>query len=310
MTSSGGKFAYWAFICHSPHDGQWVEWLSRSLRLFRIDARFRAGLPAGAPSVERLSPVFVDPTPYAPGRHLDEVAHHALLQSLFLIVVASPHAARSARVACAIDAFRAGRSSRHILTFVVGGRPNAAQRGYSPDEECFPEGLRSEEAGSVSMEPLAADARSRAGGRESALLRLVAGLIGADYALLRAQRRRRQWLGAAMISGAMAICVAAGGAWLARARPNPWIGVWDGKTWSTCDYYSGPVSVRMMGAGPGTIREYVYIEPGHQFAGAMLLRFSGNVARGSHGLTLTLKGDTVTVTNPDTCQNATERRRR
>jgi hypothetical protein len=308
-TPASEPFRYWAFICYSREDRKWAEWLYAALQRFAIEPRFRAGLPAGAPSPEALRPVFLDRTPGAATADLDDVTRQALSESLYLIVIASPRAARCARVARAIEVFAAGRGLRNVRVLVVQGRPNAARRGYAPEEECFPQALRTKAEGSSEAEPLAADARGGRRAKESALMRLIAGLTGGDYATLRLRRQRYRDLVAAAVVTALALAAVGGWSWMQTARTDPWVGRWSGTIRSSCNYYSGPFATTIRATGRNSIRADDYIEPGDQFAATLLLTVSGEIARGAGGLTMTLKDGTIRLAYPPACQMATVRRR-
>lgn len=187
---------YWAFISYSHVDRAWADWLYRALERYRIPRRVLNSKTGELP--ERLSPVFLDRIDLPAASPLDESITAALRESRFLIVLCSPSAARSVRVAQEIEIFMRLNSGR-VLTVIVAGRPNAAERGASPSEECFPEAIR------IGAR-LAADVRPGKGDREEALLKLVAAITNIDLGLLRQRdlrRRRMRWmtLSAALLLG-------------------------------------------------------------------------------------------------------------
>jgi tetratricopeptide (TPR) repeat protein len=194
----------------------------RRLEGYRVPKRL-VGLPSPVgPVPRRLAPVFRDREELASASDLSARIVDALEDSASLIVLASPAAARSRWVNEEIRAFiRSGRGDR-IFAFVVDGDP-AAVVG---DEACFPEALRfrsgpdGELTGEL-LEPIAADARPEGDGRQRALGKLIAGMIGVGYDDLRQRevQRRNQRLIAITAASILGMAVTVGlalAAYLAR----------------------------------------------------------------------------------------------
>ena len=123
------------------------------------------------------------------GRDLNEKIIHALQQYESLIVLCSPTAAQSRWVNEEIRQFKAlGRADR-IFCVIVDGDPQATE----PGKGCFPPALI-EGVGETDIEPLAADVRKWADGKQLAKLKLVAGILGIrlDRLRQREQHRRRK----------------------------------------------------------------------------------------------------------------------
>lgn len=180
-------FKYWAFISYSHADSAWADWLHGAIETYSVPARLRrASKHAGrqtngqAEAIPRhLYPVFRDRDELASSSDLSTRIREALAQSRCLIVICSPRAAASRWVEQEIRAFRElGRADR-VLALIVDGEPGAAG-----GKECFPPALRE-------GEPLAADARPEKDTRETARLRLIAGILGVGFEELRQRERQR-----------------------------------------------------------------------------------------------------------------------
>jgi predicted Zn-dependent protease/TolB-like protein len=213
---------YWAFISYSHADKSFADWLHRELEKFPIPGRILLAQPGHAPELSaRLKPVFLDRLELASSHSLDAAIADALRSSYALVVIASPNAVASPRVAEEILLFkRLGREQR-IFTLIADGRPRAAERGLDPTLECLPEPLRyllgpDGELSDRAVEPFAADARGDRAAKRAAVLRVIAGILEVGYDAI-AQRDRQQRLRRS-IAGAAAVTIAAvaGGtvAWL------------------------------------------------------------------------------------------------
>jgi len=132
----------------------------------------------------RIRPVFRDRDDLPSVADLGATVKQALADSENLIVVCSPRAAASHWVNEEIRHFaRLGRTAR-IFCIIVGGDP-AADGSVAA---CFPAALA--EAGL--QEPLAADVRKWADGKNVAKLKLIAGLLGIRLDELRRRELQRQ----------------------------------------------------------------------------------------------------------------------
>lgn len=208
---------YRAFISYTRADQAWARWLMRRLETYRVPARLVGTPGADGPIGPRLGAFFRDRDELTATGDLGATIRAALAEADALVVVCSPAAARSRWVAAEIEAFRASGRGDRVLCFVVAGEP-----GHGRGEAgCFPPALLTPDADGRPVEPLAADARREGDGRERALLKLVAGLLGVGYNTLarrEAQRRQRKLtiIAAASMAG-MAIALAlAAAAYVAR----------------------------------------------------------------------------------------------
>ena len=215
------RYKYPAFISYSHRDERWARWLHKGIEGYRVPTPLVGRLGRDGPIPRQIFPVFRDRDELASSTDLPAALRDALAQSSHLIVLCSPAAAQSHWVNEEIMEFkRLGRADR-ILPLIVDGEPHTA----TPERECFPAALafQVDAAGELTdqrAEPIAADLRPEADGRDNARLKLIAGLLGVSYndlrqrELIAARRRARIWqgIGAAMLLLAM---LATAGGWLA-----------------------------------------------------------------------------------------------
>lgn len=181
---------YWAFISYSHEDRRWARWLHRRLERYRVPRRLVGRRHWSGATPRQLSPIFRDRDELPSSADLGGVIGEALRESRYLIVICSPRAARSRWVNEEVETFkRLGREDR-VLCLKIGRNAGAAE-GFVPalrtryDASGAPTGERAE--------PLAADTDARADGRDGAVLKLIAGMLGVGYDELRQRERRRRW---------------------------------------------------------------------------------------------------------------------
>jgi formylglycine-generating enzyme required for sulfatase activity len=186
-------FKYRAFLSYSHADGAAAKRVHGRLEGFHIDKDLVGrGAPA-APIPETLRPIFRDRHEFDAGGSLAEQTISALDGSAALIVLASPHAARSKYVNEELRLFKSRHPDRAVIPLIFDGEPG------DPEKECFPPALRLSVApdGAITNIPvdvLAADLREKGDGVELALAKVVARLIGLapDDVYRRADRERRR----------------------------------------------------------------------------------------------------------------------
>ncbi len=209
---------YWAFLSYSHSDANWAGWLHRALETYRVPKRLVGAATAAGPAPEQFKPIFRDREDLAADPDLKERVRQVLGCSAFLIVVCSPAAARSAWVESEIVQFkRLHGGGARVFPVIVAGEPHASDMPGREVEECFPNALRFHlnDDGTVSdipAEPVAADLRPDRDGRRGALLKLLAGMLGADLdELIRrdAQRRQRSLLAVTAVSVAATVVMGA-----------------------------------------------------------------------------------------------------
>ena len=187
---------YRAFITYSHQDARWGSWLHKSLESYRPPKKLVGTTTARGVIPKRLSPVFRDREELASATDLSEAINDALQRSACQIIICSPRAAKSRWVNEEILAFkRLGREDR-IFCLIVDGEPNASELPGREQEECFPPALRFRLGpdGNLSetrTEPIAADARTGKDGKTSAKLKLIAGMLGVGFDLLRRREQQR-----------------------------------------------------------------------------------------------------------------------
>ena len=183
---------YKAFISYSHIDRRWAKWLHRTLEGYRVPKKLVGGHAATGDVPARLIPVFRDRDELPSSPDLTGRIKESLRDSENLIVICSPHAARSRYVNQEVESFkRLGRSDR-VFCMIVDGEPGAVES----DANCFPPALRARyDAGGNPLpgeeEPMAADARKKGDGRALARLKIIAGMIGVGLDDLRQRESQR-----------------------------------------------------------------------------------------------------------------------
>ena len=122
-------FKYFAFISYSSHDIAWGKKLQKKLEGYRMPSTL-----CSEHGWQRnpIKPVFFAPTDIQPG-DLDEELKERLKASRNLIVICSPHSAKSDWVGKEIAFFHSLRRSSNIHFFIVDGIPHSG----NSDRECF-----------------------------------------------------------------------------------------------------------------------------------------------------------------------------
>ncbi|MEO5829152.1 MAG: TIR domain-containing protein [Rhodanobacter sp.] len=191
---------YRAFISYSHQDKAWADWLHKALETWRVPPRLIGTTTTVGVIPRSLSPIFRDRDELASAHDLGRKVNEALAQSANLIVICSPRAVGSRWVNEEVLAFkRLGRRER-IFCLIVDGEPWASDQPGRASEECFVPALRFQlgAEGRLTLrraEPIAADARPNGDGRTNARLKLIAGMLGVGFDVLKqreVQRRHRR----------------------------------------------------------------------------------------------------------------------
>ena len=124
-----------------------------------------------------LRPIFRDRDDFTAGHSLSEQTLAALDASAALIVLGSPDAAKSHYVNEEVRLFKRRHPDRPIIPIILDGKPG------DPASECFPPALKFEVSpdGTITDQPadlLAADMRATGDGRDLALAKVVARMLG------------------------------------------------------------------------------------------------------------------------------------
>lgn len=150
---------YFVFISYSSLDNEWAIWLRHELEHYHLPASFN-----GRTDVRNnLRKVFRDRDELCAGPEWDEQVQKALEDTNNLIVICSPHSAKSEAVNKEVETFIALGKEDYIFPFIVEG---------DKPEDCFPPALRhSKLGGDVNKD----------GGRDSAFIKVVAGMLKVSF---------------------------------------------------------------------------------------------------------------------------------
>ena len=166
-------YRYRAYTSYSHQDEKWAAWLHKKLEAYRVPRRLVGRKSTRGIIPRRIAPVFRNREELPTATDLGEVITRAIRESASLIVICSPHAARSRWVNEEILTFkRLGRIDR-IFFIMVGGETGAEKKPELEMQECFPEALRlgiglDGAPTDRTMEPIAADARKGKDGKADA----------------------------------------------------------------------------------------------------------------------------------------------
>ncbi len=184
---------YRAFLSYSHADSAVAARVHHRLETFHIDKDLAGRPTPRGPVPDTLRPIFRDRAEFEPGKSLPHQTREALDRSEALILLASPHAAASHYVNEEVRLFRWLYPGRLVIPLIAETSPAA-----TPDL-VFPPALRFDieptgTIGSVPTSLLAADEREEGDGRDLALSKIVAALIGVppDDVFRRAERERRR----------------------------------------------------------------------------------------------------------------------
>ena len=175
-----------AFISYSKLDQRHARRLHSALETYRVPK----GIDAKLQPNRRLGRFFRDDDEMGASTDLGATLRDALDNSENLIVICSPHAARSKWVNAEILHFKNTSAADRIFAVVADGIPNSDD----PELNCFPPALTSQYVGDELLsdsnaEPLAIDLRKESFQR--ARIRLVAGVLGVSFDSLWQREKRR-----------------------------------------------------------------------------------------------------------------------
>jgi len=129
MNKTGQQYEYFAFISYSSKDTKWGKRLQRKLEGYRMPATLCS---ERGWKRKPINPVFFAPTNIQPGG-LSAELEQRLRASRNLIVIGSPHSAKSAWVAKEIAYFHSLGRTDNIHFFIVDGEPHSG----NPETECI-----------------------------------------------------------------------------------------------------------------------------------------------------------------------------
>lgn len=173
---------YWAFLSYSHADEAHASWLHVALEKFRVPPELVGRRTERFLVPRKLTPIFRDRSELAASKDLSQEIREAIECSRHLIVLCSPAAARSRWVNEEIRTFKKLRPDGEVLAAILSGEPHASAIPGREAEECFPPALRERydargRPTGEPAEPIAADLREEADGRQKGLLKLVAGML-------------------------------------------------------------------------------------------------------------------------------------
>lgn len=167
-TTTQKPYQYFAFISYNRADEKWAKWLQKKLESFSLPIAFFKENPK---LPKKIHPVFRDQSELSGGILKKEI-EKALDNSRFLIIVCSPHAAKSTWVAKEVQFFIDRGWEDRIIPFIIEGVPNSK----AEEDECFPEGLREL---SEDKEVLGVNINEM--GREAAAFKVIAYILGLRF---------------------------------------------------------------------------------------------------------------------------------
>jgi len=212
-----GAYAYRAFISYSHRDKDLAQRLHREVESYRIPSKLVGKVTGVGKVPRRLRPIFRDREELPASGDLSAELSAALRQSMFLVVICSPAAAKSRWVNEEILQFKQVHGDSRVLAIVADGEPNASDTPGMEHRECFPHALRYRlgpdgELSDTPAEPIAADVRREADGPRLATQKLIAGLTGLKLdELVQRETQRRIAQATTVAIGAMMGMVVTGG---------------------------------------------------------------------------------------------------
>lgn len=176
------QYKYYAFISYNSAEEKWAKWLQHNLEYYHVPSILCNEYPE---LPKKIRPVFWYKQDLS-GTKLKEALSKELRSSKYLIVICSPHSAKSDWVNDEVASFIEQGKSDRIIPFIVGGTPHAG----NPEEECFPPALlglkRDDEIRGIDVR--------RKEGKSHALVDVIATMFGIRFDELwgRHQKRKRR----------------------------------------------------------------------------------------------------------------------
>jgi tetratricopeptide (TPR) repeat protein len=217
-------YTYRAFISYSHRDKEVAQRLHRAIESYPIPSKLVGKVTAVGRTPRRLRPIFRDREELPASGDLSAELSGALRQSMFLIVICSPAAAKSRWVNEEIRQFKQVHGDGRVLALIVDGEPNASEIPGRDHRECFPDALRFRigpdgKLSDIPAEPIAADYQREADGPRLATQKLIAGLTGLklDELVQRETQRRIAQATAVAVGAVMGMVVTGGLAFYANS---------------------------------------------------------------------------------------------
>ena len=118
---------YQALISYSHADARWAKWLHRKLERFHLGDDLAGRETARGRVPNALRPIFRDRDEFAAGHSLSDQTRAALDNSIALIVICSPNAAKSPYVNEEIRLFKSCHADRLVIPLIVDTAPGHSQ---------------------------------------------------------------------------------------------------------------------------------------------------------------------------------------
>jgi len=214
---SFGETRFKAFISYSHRDKGAAAWLHRALETYRVPKHLVGRETVAGLVKARVGKVFRDRDELAVSADLSGEINEALKATQFLVVLCSPASAKSKWVNQEIINFSCLKGDGCIICVIVDGEPYASNKPGQEDQECFAPALRFQvnNDGTVSdrpAEPIAADMRSHADGKQLAKYKVIAGLLGVGLdELVQRENQRHQYRLALVTAASLASMVVLSG---------------------------------------------------------------------------------------------------
>jgi WD40 repeat protein len=150
---------FFVFISYSSSDNDWAIWLRNELEHYHLPASFNGRTDVR----DNLRKVFRDRDELSAGPEWDAQVQKALEGTNNLIVICSPHSAKSDAVNKEIETFIALGKEDHIFPFIVEG---------DKPEDCFPKALKHSKLGGDIKKD---------GSPNIAFIKIVAGMLNVGF---------------------------------------------------------------------------------------------------------------------------------
>jgi len=168
------------YLCFSPEDTDDIEWLIKKVDRYKIPDSLVE--PGETPVLSNYI--------YQPNAQRTLGDTKALENSSLLIILCSTNAAHCSIVENEVRMFRSLHGNDNVLCLILNGEPGAIAQGLPESMECFPATIKfrldeNNQATDKPYEPIAADSRSHADGKDNSFLKLVAGVLSVGFEDLR-----------------------------------------------------------------------------------------------------------------------------
>lgn len=172
----------YAFISYSHQDMKKAKWLHKKLESYKLPTEIHNEYEDS----KYLRPVFRDQEDLDTGILSDELRKNLEI-SKYLIVVCSPHSAKSEWVSSEVKTFIDWGRLEYIIPFIIDGTPNGGD-----ENECFPKSLLEYIEEHPDRELLGISIAEV--GREKAFVRVVSRMLGVSFDELwkRHERERKR----------------------------------------------------------------------------------------------------------------------